>query len=213
MRLIILIPSLLFAVLLNGQNNHSTLVKADQLYKKKDYTRAEDLYKQAGKSALYNAGTAAYQHNDWEASEAALKEVAEAPGTPQAKANALYNLGNAYMRQSKWIEAVAAYEKSLSLLPNQPDAKKNLQIAKKQQQTPPPPPPPTPPPPPRSAPRQNYVDQPRGPRAPEQPSGTMDAAKAKYILENKVVPDEERYARQYRSLQPNPRASRTRKDW
>jgi Ca-activated chloride channel family protein len=61
-------------------------------------------------------GTAAYRGNDFEA-------AAEAFAT-QDSADSWYNRGNALAGQGRYDEAIAAYEKSLELMPGQEDAKR-----------------------------------------------------------------------------------------
>lgn len=69
------------------------------------------------------AGTAAYQSGDY---EAAVEKFANAQD-----ANSLYNRGNALARAGKLDEAIAAYEESLKLQPEQADASDNLELLKK----------------------------------------------------------------------------------
>lgn len=69
------------------------------------------------------AGTAAYQSGDY---ETAVEKFANA-----GDANSLYNRGNALARAGKLDEAIAAYEESLALLPDQADASDNLDLLKK----------------------------------------------------------------------------------
>jgi tetratricopeptide (TPR) repeat protein len=61
----------------------------------------------------------------------AAEHLARAAETAQGelKARALYNLGNAQLAQADYPAAVAAYKDSLRLLPEQPDAKHNLEVA------------------------------------------------------------------------------------
>ena len=133
-----------------------------------------------------------------------------------AKAAALYNLGNALLQQDKFEDAITAYEKSLRTQPNQPDTKKNLQIAKnklREQQEPPPPPPKKQPPPPPPPPRNNYVDRAQQPPRKELPSGNMTAEAARQMLDATIEQEEQKNARQYRALPPEARPARTKKDW
>ena len=69
------------------------------------------------------AGTAAYQSGNYEA-------AAEKFANPQS-ADSLYNRGNALARAGKLDEAIAAYEESLELQPEQQDASDNLELLKK----------------------------------------------------------------------------------
>lgn len=61
------------------------------------------------------------------AAEQLARSIEGAEG--ELKARALYNLGNARLLQEDYAAAVAAYKDSLRLLPEQTDAKHNLEIA------------------------------------------------------------------------------------
>lgn len=67
-------------------------------------------------------GTAAYRSNDFEAAADAF-----AAGN---SADAWYNRGNALAAQGRYDEAIAAYEKSLELMPDTEDAQKNLETVR-----------------------------------------------------------------------------------
>lgn len=214
-----LLPLLLAALpaLLPGQNSHGQLRQGDRFYDRQDYSRAEQAYRQAeGPLAAYNAGNAALQQNKLDEAAGLFRRAAETAAAPATKSDAWYNLGNVYLKQGKFEEAFAAYQKSLRLQPNFPDAKKNLEIArqKMQRQEPPPPEPPPPPPPPKTPPPRNrYLDQPAQPRQREVPSGGMSPAEVQRLLETVVTPAEQRSAREYRELAPSTAPAGTRKDW
>ncbi len=212
--LFLLLPLQLFA-----QSAHQQLKKGDRLYDQKSWGAAKEAYRKAGPgaTAAYNSGNAAYQQGQYDEAAESFKKAAAAT-TPEARAAAYFNLGNAYLQQGKYREAVAAYENSLRQQPNKFDAKKNLQIAKKklkEQQEPPPPPPPQkqPPPPPPPKPQRNYLDRAQQPQKREVPSGGISPAAAKQILTATVEPDEEKSAREYRTLAPSTKPSRVKKDW
>ncbi|MBX2891257.1 MAG: tetratricopeptide repeat protein [Saprospiraceae bacterium] len=202
-----------------AQSAHRQMREGDRHYDKKSWSAAEEAYRKAtpSASAWHNAGNAAYQQGKYEVAAESFKKAAAA-ATPEARSAAFFNLGNAYLQQGKYAEAIAAYEKSLRQQPNRFDAKKNLQIAKKklkEQEEPPPPPPPqkTPPPPPPPKPQRNYLDQAQQPLKKEEPSAGLSPDAAKHILQTLVVPDEEKSARDYRTLAPSTKPSRVKKDW
>jgi tetratricopeptide (TPR) repeat protein len=207
---------LLLPLSVAAQSSHWQMQKGDRLYDQKSWSAAEEAYRRAGASAAasYNAGNAAYQQGKYEIAAESFKK-ATAATSPEARADAFFNLGNAYLQQGKYREAIAAYEKSLRQQPNKFDAKKNLQIAKKklkEQEEPPPPPPPLPPPPPPPPPR-NFLDRAQQPPKREVPSGGLSPDAAKQILATIVAPDEEKSAREYRTLAPSTKPSRVKKDW
>lgn len=76
----------------------------------------------------FNAGAGELAAGDPGAAAGQLaRSVEGAEG--ELKARALYNLGNAQLAQEDYPAAVAAYKDSLRLLPDQGDAKHNLEIA------------------------------------------------------------------------------------
>jgi len=220
MRIIISLTTLLLlcSATVYAQSAHNQLRKGDQLYDKKDFGQAENAYLRAetDPTAPYNAGNAAYQQGKYEAAAELFKKAAAIATDATAKAAALYNLGNALLQQDKFEDAITAYEKSLRTQPNQPDTKKNLQIAKnklREQQEPPPPPPKKQPPPPPPPPQNNYVDRAQQTPRKEQPSGNMTAEAARQMLDATIEQEEQKNARQYRALPPEARPARTKKDW
>lgn len=204
-----------------GQSGHGASQQGDRLYDKKEYGRAEQAYRSATShpSAAYNAGNAAFQQGKYEEAAGFYKTAAANASAPGEQSDAQYNLGNTYLRQEKYAAAIAAYQKSLRLQPNRPDAKKNLQIAIKklrERQEPPPPPPPNsppPPPPPAPKPQRNYLDRPQQAPRNEPATGTLTPEAARQLLETVVAPEEQKSAREYRELSPSTRPSRVKKDW
>lgn len=195
---------------------HGHLLTGDRWYGKQVYDKAEAAYRKAGGVAgAYNAGVAAAQQGKYEAAIALFESAAKSADS-NLRADAAYDLGNAALSQEHYPEAIAAYEKSLRLRPNQPDAKKNLQIAKRKQREqhqPPSPPPPPPPPPPMARSKTTYVDQARYPQKRESLPADMPAETARRILEQAVAPREQNYARQYREGVRGIRPSGTKKNW
>lgn len=188
---------------------HADRLTGDKAYAKGDYQKAAASYQKAGGDVgRYNAGTALLAQQQHEASASALKSVT-ASADVQLRADALFNLGNAYLLMGNWAEAAAAYEKSLRLVPNAPDAKRNWQIAKQPPQSPPAPPPP---PPPVAKAQSVYVDQART-QYRETPPPTMDAATAQRLLEQHVSTEEQRNARRYREGAKGTKPIPGKKNW
>ncbi len=196
-----------------AQNDHQLFLKGQQLYDKGEYEKAKNVYQRSSTTAaLYNAGNAAYLNQDLDLSVKLYREAAERSVGHQQKANALYNLGNACLLLSDYRAAIDAYERSLRLMPAQPDAQKNLQIAKHKLETPPTPPPPPPPPPPSNRPRQQYLDKAQAGLKPDVPPANLSAAQARALLDQ-VKTKEQQNAASYRELAPANRPSRLKKDW
>lgn len=209
---IALLPCCLIGMVAVAQNpGHADRLAGDKAYAKGDYQKAAASYQKAGGDmGHYNAGTALLAQQQHEASASALKSVTAAADV-RLRADALFNLGNAYLLMGNWAEAATAYEKSLRLTPNAPDAKRNWQIAKQQQQPPQPPPPPPPPPPVAKA-QSVYVDQARTQYLETAPP-TMDAATAQRLLEQHVSTEEQRNARRYREGAKGTKPIPEKKNW
>ena len=212
------LAAVIFSTAVSAQNG--PLRQGDRLYDQQNYSQAEAAYRKAvaGPVASYNAGNAAYQQRKYAEAATLYQNAARTSAAASAKANAFYNLGNACLRTSQYAEAIEAYENSLRRQSNQPDAKKNLQIAKKklrEQQDPPPPPlpPPPPPPPPRQRPRNNYLDQASPLQKREVPTGGLTPEAARSLLETRVTRQEQQNAQAYRQLASPNRPSRVKKDW
>ncbi len=207
---------LLFLDCLCAQPGHSALRRGEASYDRGDYAEAQTAYQGAGNAlGNYNAGNAAMQQNDYATAVNYYGDAANKSTNDAVKANALYNLGNALLLQKKYAEAITAYQGSLRLTPNQWDAKKNLQIAKRLAQEPPPPapPPPPPPPPPSIKPQRYYVDQAPKTRGKETPPANIPPEMARQMLSKAVLPEEQKNAKAYRELSPANSPSRLKKDW
>lgn len=200
-----------------SQSAHNRLQSGDAHYDKKEYGKAEATYKSAagGYAASYNAGNAAYQQGKYEEAAELFRIAVNAGADAAAKSAAWYNMGNAFLQAGKYSEAVKAYESSLRQQPNRPDAKKNLQIAKRKQQQKEDPPPqkPPPPPPPTPRPQPNYLDRAPQTQRAEQPRRNLSPEAAKSMLEALVQPDEQRNAQDYRELSPAVKPTSGKKDW
>ncbi len=187
--------------------------EGQRLYDKQEYNRAEQAFLRMGKDdpdALYNAGNAAYQQGQYERAAQLFEKAATVPSA--VRADALYNAGNAYLRQGNYSAAIQAYERSLRLQPAQPDAKRNLQIARHMLQPHEPPPPPPPPPPLPPPPSEAFLDPPR-PLSPSDSARRLSEAETKQWLQEVVEREEGKNARIYRSMPSSTDANRRRKRW
>jgi polyphenol oxidase len=145
--------SLLFFMLLPivvlAQPTHQLLQQGDAAYKNKDYTSAEQFYRQVeanGKSsgrATYNLGNTLYQQQRYDEAIASYQKASTQLWNPKDEALTFYNLGNAYYEKQNYPKSIEAYKNALRRNPNDLAAKKNLTLAmrhlqqqKKQQQPP-----------------------------------------------------------------------------
>jgi Ca-activated chloride channel family protein len=124
--------------------NRSKVSAGNHAYKDKDYSKAFDLYKSSvGDSvrpprnaygAYYNGGNALYQQKKYQPALDYYQRGYSADSVQTGKM--LYNRGNALMKSGKAAEAVESYIQALQYLPDDQDARHNLEMAviEKQQQ-------------------------------------------------------------------------------
>jgi len=99
-----------------------------------EYEQAVAAYRQAQVEApdqaepYYNAANA---YNRQAQLDAVVAQAQQALKTadPELAAQAWYNLGNAYFDAQQWPDAIAAYQETLRLNPDDGDAKHNLELA------------------------------------------------------------------------------------
>jgi tetratricopeptide (TPR) repeat protein len=199
-----------------AQSGHNALLEGDAFYTRQAYEKAAAAYKKAtGPAAAYNAGNAVFQLGKYEDAVGFFQQATLGSAPRSLQTDAFFNLGNALMYLGRYADAIKAYEKSLRLTPNRPDARKNLEIAKKklreQQEPHPPERQPPPPPPPVQQPRAVYLDQAR-PTARETRLPDMPAETARRLLEEAVTPQEQRNARLYRES-ASEKPARGKKNW
>ncbi len=196
---------------------HLQLRRAEHFYDQKNWEKAEMAFQRVKgqPNTVFNLGNVAFRQNKLEPAAEFFKKAAKKAGGPSEKADAFYNLGNALLRSGQLKAAEKAFETSLRLAPNRPDAKKNLQTTKNklsQKQPPPPPLPPQKTPPPLAVPQRRYLDRGQA-SAPEPAAGGLTPEQARKLLENIVVPDEQKSLRANRSLIPSGGVEKGEKGW
>ncbi len=206
------------ATVTTTQTAHRQMRRGENFYDKKDWEKAAEAFRQAEENpdADFNSGNVAYRQNRFDEAAKFFEKAAGKTRNPTEKSDAFFNLGNALLQNGQLKEAEKAFENSLRHSPNRPDAQKNLQITKRklnEKEPPPPPPPPKRPPPPLANPQRRYLDRAQNPPAPETIAGGLSPEQARKLLENIVVPDEQKNMRVYRSLAPPGTAERGKKDW
>ncbi len=103
-------------------------------YKNGEYDKALEYYRQAGilkpDQALPRMGKGAslYRSNDLEGAESEFESAASA-GDKKAAADMNYNIGNIRYRAEDYEGAVESYIKALKINPQDPDYKRNLELA------------------------------------------------------------------------------------
>lgn len=81
--------------------------------------------------AQFKLGQALYIEQSYAAAAEAFDKAAALFDHPAWKSAAHYNAGNAHYRQGRLDDAIEKYKQALRLLPSDPDAKHNLELAKK----------------------------------------------------------------------------------
>ena len=107
--------------------------KGNEFFQHKKYDEALGYYRDAQLDAPdlpalhFNVGDALYKQGKY---DEAIREYEQALDAEDAqfKAKVYYNIGNTFFRQNRFGESVEAYKKSLELVPNDPEAKFNLEF-------------------------------------------------------------------------------------
>ena len=129
----------------NAQKADKYLYKGNELYKKQEFDKSLEQYKQAltadpkSPIANFNQGNAFFRQQKFDDATQSFNEVIENAPDNASKEQAYYNKGVASIKQNKLEESIDAWKNALKLNPNDQQARENLQKAlrelkKKQQQ-------------------------------------------------------------------------------
>jgi tetratricopeptide (TPR) repeat protein len=135
--IIIFLVFILSATSAYSQKEKKRIRQGNTEYEEGNFSEAEKEYRKAlmekpgYTKGTFNLGDAMYEQENYEESNKLFTEVTERITSPEEKASAYYNLGNTYMKENKFQESIDAYKNSLRLNPNDPDAKYNLEYARK----------------------------------------------------------------------------------
>jgi tetratricopeptide (TPR) repeat protein len=197
--------------------------EGNRLYLRQEYDEALKRYTEAQASRPgapelhYNIGNVLYRKGELDKAAEEYRRAQAAPDRRLAQA-ALYNRGNALMTQGRLQEAVGAYVQALRARPDDPDAKRNLELALRLLQE-------------QKKPQQDPSDPKEGPQGPKAPagqgrqeeapqspaqkkpqdSGAMSEEEARRILEALREAEKEGIRRHVRASVPESR--RPEKDW
>ncbi|HYF32627.1 MAG TPA: tetratricopeptide repeat protein [Chitinophagaceae bacterium] len=111
------------------------LYKGNELYKKKEYEKSLEQYKQAVSQepknpvASFNQGAAQFRQLQHGQSEQSFNNVLENATDKATQQQALYNKGVAQVKQNKLEESIESWKEALKLNPNDQLARENLQRA------------------------------------------------------------------------------------
>jgi Ca-activated chloride channel family protein len=134
-KIVFIILSLLITVTGGAQDEQSSMIKGNELYKKQQFEKAAKEYQKAAgmntknPKAQYNLGDALYKSKKPEAAEKAFSAAADNTKDVTAKSKALYNKGVTFSSQQKLLESIQAYKESLRLNSVDEEARQNLQKA------------------------------------------------------------------------------------
>jgi Ca-activated chloride channel family protein len=144
---IILLFAFALTIPYNAQAFTTKTQQGEELYKQGKYEDAAKAFSQEqverpdNLSLKYNNACAYYKAKDYQNAETLFKSAAQQAEKSFESSQLLkdkdlaqksyYNLGNANFRLSKFQDAIANYEKALTLAPQDGDAKFNLELAKK----------------------------------------------------------------------------------
>ncbi len=136
------VPLILLGFLVNSAPASADLIntdkiKGDQSLKKEKHDEALNNYLQAqvkdphDPALNYHMGIAFYRKGDYKKSLTSFNKSLKYSRDPVLTEQALYNLGNSHFKMRKYKDAIDAYEKALKIIPQDQDAKFNLELAKK----------------------------------------------------------------------------------
>jgi Ca-activated chloride channel family protein len=141
-RMIILMMA--FYVTASAQKENTAIVKGNEAYRAKEYSKASELYRKAldqspgNNVANFNLGNTLYRDNMGTKAIEHFESVAKAGAETETRADAFYNKGVVLTSQKKLSESITAYKAALRLNPTDSLARQNLQRAlneqKKQQE-------------------------------------------------------------------------------
>lgn len=114
--------------------------QGDSSLQKADYKNAKQKYLEVQSKdphnprVNYNLGIALYRENDYKQALFNFAQSAKDAQSKSLKEKAFYNLGNSYFKLEDYQSAISAYENALKIIPDDEDAKYNLELAKKKLQ-------------------------------------------------------------------------------
>lgn len=134
--LVCALAGLLFVLTGFGESPESHNRRGNELYREQKFDEALDEYRNAQvlapelRELSFNAGDALFGKGDV---ENALREFARASDAPDTLLSAagFYNMGNVLLAAGQTEAAIEAYKRALKRDPSDPDAKYNLELARR----------------------------------------------------------------------------------
>lgn len=112
-----------------------TIAKAIAEYYANDYESATKTLKEALRNepdssiAQYDLGVALYKQGKYKEAIEVFKRLLEADDAQRMKWLIHYAIGNCYAKMKRWDDAITAYQRALTLRPDDSDVKHNLELA------------------------------------------------------------------------------------
>jgi Ca-activated chloride channel homolog len=120
-----------------GQKENKHIRSGNRSFAENDFKQAELDYMRALESkpdsykGQYNLGGALYKQGNYEDASKIYNSLTYGNRPEKVKADAYYNLGNSLVHSQQYAEGIEAYKNALRLNPNDPDAKYNMEYAKR----------------------------------------------------------------------------------
>ena len=121
-----------------SQDENELVLKGNNAYKQKQYSKAADYYEKAAKlegsttTPVYNLGNALYKNGKKDEALQVYDNVLKRSKLQLEHSAVLYNKGVVYQNSDKLDECIDAYKKALIINPGDEDARQNLQKALRQ---------------------------------------------------------------------------------
>lgn len=119
-----------------AQSGYADIYRGNEAYHKGNYTEAGKNYSLAletkkNQVAEFNLGNVYYQQDRFDSAIKHFKEVTESGSNQELRASAYYNMGNSFLKSKRWQEAEKSFRECLKLIPNNSQAKYNLEYARR----------------------------------------------------------------------------------
>lgn len=134
MKVVILFMSLFFSMSLCAQQSNRYVMEGNNDYRKGDFGKAIEAYKNALRSdpkndaAQFNLANALQRQNETSGAEKLYDDITQSKTDNALKAKSFYNKGLVFIKEKKLQEASFAFMQALAIDPNDNDTRENLQF-------------------------------------------------------------------------------------
>lgn len=129
-----------YVILTQAQNDKKFIEQGNELYNKKQYSKALQDYQKATKQnpmryeGQFNEGDALFRAGKLEEAAAKFAKAGSLTQNKQDLSNVYHNLGNTHLKAKKYQEGIEAYKRALKLNPKDEQTRYNLAYAQKMMQ-------------------------------------------------------------------------------